>query len=71
MRSLRPLQFALLAIALWLAPPAHAQGCTQCQDNTAATPPATQRAYRRAIILLTLSAGGLFGTTLVVFRRHR
>ena len=71
MRSLRPLQFALLAIVLWLAPSAHAQGCTQCQDNTAATPPATQRAYRRAIILLTLSAGGLFATTLVVFRRHR
>jgi hypothetical protein len=52
-------------------PPAHPQGCTQCLDNTAATPPATQRAYRRAIILLTLTAGGLFATTLALFKRHR
>ena len=63
---------ATLAIALFLtAPPLHAQGCTQCLDNTATTPPATQRAYRHAIILLTLTAGGLFATTLVVFKRHR
>ena len=47
------------------------QGCTQCLDNTAATPPATQRAYRHAIILLTLTAGGLFVTTLYLFKRHR
>ena len=51
-------------------PPTHAQGCTQCLDNTAATPPATQRAYRRAIILLTLTAGGLFVTTLALFKRR-
>ena len=66
----------LIAIILLTAltsspPPAHAQGCTQCLDNTAATPPATQRAYRRAIILLTLTAGGLFVTTLALFKRHR
>jgi hypothetical protein len=65
-----------IALALFGAlalspPPAHPQGCTQCLDNTAATPPATQRAYRRAIILLTLTAGGLFATTLVLFKRHR
>lgn len=52
-------------------PPAHSQGCTQCLDNTAATPPTTQRAYRHAILLLTLTAGGLFATTLVLFKRHR
>jgi hypothetical protein len=52
-------------------PPAHPQGCTQCLDNTAATPPATQRAYRNAIILLTLTAGGLFVTTLALFKRNR
>jgi hypothetical protein len=58
--------------ALTLRPtPVHAQGCTQCLDNTAATPPATQRAYRNAIILLTLTAGGLFATTLALFKRHR
>jgi hypothetical protein len=61
-----------LFIALTLSPPPiRAQGCTQCLDNTAATPPATQRAYRRAIILLTLTAGGLFATTLALFKRHR
>ena len=54
-----------------LSPPLHAQGCTQCLDNTAATPPQTQAAYRRAIILLTLTAGGLFVTTLALFKRHR
>jgi hypothetical protein len=58
--------------ALTLSPsPAHPQGCAQCLDNTAATPPATQRAYRRAIILLTVTAGGLFATTLALFKRHR
>ncbi len=51
--------------------PAHAQGCTQCLDNTAATPPATQRAYRRAIVLLTLTAAGLFVTTVTLLKRHR
>jgi len=62
----------IVFIALAMAPtPAHTQGCTQCLDNTAATPPATQRAYRRAIILLTLTAGGLFVTTLAVFKHHR
>ncbi|HEY1994070.1 MAG TPA: hypothetical protein VGG81_06675 [Edaphobacter sp.] len=60
-----------LFIALTLSPPPiRAQGCTQCLDNTAATPPATQRAYRRAILLLTLTAGGLFATTLALFKRH-
>jgi len=71
MRPQRIWHAALLASVLWLAPTAHSQGCTQCQDNTAATPPTTQRAYRHAIILLTLAAGGLFATTLVIFKRHR
>ena len=61
----------LFAMVLAITPRINAQGCTQCLDNTAATPPATQRAYRRAIILLTLTAGGLFVATLVVFKRHR
>ena len=64
----RTLFFAMI---LTIANSAHPQGCTQCLDNTAATPPATQRAYRRAIILLTLTAGGLFVTTLALFKRHR
>ena len=61
----------LLATALAIAPSAHAQGCTQCLDNTAATSPKTQAAYRHAIILLTVTAGGLFVSTLALFKRHR
>jgi hypothetical protein len=62
----------LLLSAAFLGPTsAHAQGCTQCLDNTAAAPPATQRAYRHAIILLTLTAGGIFVTTLALFKRYR
>jgi hypothetical protein len=60
--------FTVLAL---IPSPAHAQGCTQCLDNTAATPPKTQAAYRHAILLLTLTAGGLFVTTLALFKRHR
>jgi hypothetical protein len=71
MRSLPFWRIALIAMILAIAPSLHAQGCTQCLDNTAATPPATQRAYRHAIILLTLTAGGLFVTTLYLFKRHR
>jgi hypothetical protein len=71
MRSSRLWRIALIAAALSIAPSLQAQGCTQCLDNTAATPPATQRAYRHAIILLTLTAGGLFVTTLYLFKRHR
>jgi hypothetical protein len=60
----------LLFAAISLAPcPAHAQGCAQCKDNTAATPPATQRAYRHAILLLTVTAGGLFAATVLLLRR--
>ena len=71
---MRPSHFgrvALVAIILAIAQQAHAQGCTQCQDNTAAIPPKTQAAYRHAIILLTLTATGLFAATLVIFKRYR
>jgi hypothetical protein len=61
----------LLATAFLLPDPAPAQGCAQCRDNTAGTPPATQRAYRHAIALLTLTAGGLFLTTVGLMRRNR
>jgi hypothetical protein len=70
MKSLRLWRIVLIATCLTIAPFAHSQGCTQCKDNTAATPPATQRAYRHAIVLLTLTAGGLFIGTLVLFKRH-
>src|ERR1700730_11157989 len=62
----------ILFTVLTLSPASiQAQGCTQCLDNTPPTPPAPQRAYRRSIILLTLTAGGLFLTTLALFKRHR
>jgi hypothetical protein len=62
---------AVLLAATLLGPPlAQAQGCTQCRDNTAATPPATQRAYRHAIILLTITASGLFLATLAILKRQ-
>jgi hypothetical protein len=61
----------LFAATLALTTPAHPQGCTQCLDNTAATPPKTQAAYRHAIILLTLTATGLFAVTLAIFKRYR
>jgi hypothetical protein len=60
-----------LAAALIAPTPTYAQGCAQCRDNAAATPPATQRAYRRAIILLTVTAGGIFLATITVLKQHR
>jgi hypothetical protein len=68
---LRHLIFTLAAAAAFLVPvPTHAQGCTQCLDNTAATPPATQRAYRHAITIMVVAAGSVFLTTLVLFKRQ-
>jgi hypothetical protein len=61
----------LFAASLTSPLPAHPQGCTQCQDNTAATPPKTQAAYRHAIIFMTLTAGSLFVGTLALFKRYR
>jgi hypothetical protein len=61
----------LVAATLALTPSARPQGCTQCQDNTAATPPKTQAAYRHAIIFMTVTAGTLFLGTLVILKRHR
>jgi hypothetical protein len=60
--------FALLAI---VTPLSQAQGCAQCQDNTAATPPRVQASYRHAIILMTIPAAALFLGTLIVFKRYR
>jgi serine protease inhibitor ecotin len=70
-RSLRRITLAAILFAATISTPAHPQGCTQCLDNTAATPPKTQAAYRHAIILLTLTATGLFAATLIIFKRYR
>jgi hypothetical protein len=61
----------VFAIAPFAHPPlAHAQGCTQCRDNTAATPPTTQRAYRHAITLMAIAASGIFLGTVVLLKRQ-
>jgi hypothetical protein len=72
MRAPRPSNAAvlLMAAALLSAIPAQAQGCAQCRDTTAATTPATQRAYRRAILLMTGAGAALFLTTLALFKRN-
>lgn len=72
MRTPRPSSRALvlLAASLLYAPTLRAQGCAQCRDNTAATTPATQRAYRRAILLMTGAGAAFFLTTLALFKRN-
>ena len=61
----------LFATILTITTQAHPQGCAQCQDNTASTPAATQRAYRHAILFMTIAAGSLFLGTLILLKRHR
>ena len=50
---------------------AYGQGCSQFRDSTAATPPVTQRAYRRAISLMMVGGGGVFLGTVWMLRRQR
>jgi len=64
------LALACLLVAL-LPIPLNAQGCTQCRDNTAATAPATQDAYRHAIVLMSATAAAFFLATLYILKRHR
>jgi hypothetical protein len=47
------------------------QGCAQCLDNTRATPPAVQAAYRHAIYLLAGFASALFISGTLLLRRMR
>jgi hypothetical protein len=71
MRLSRLWRAALLATILAATPPAHPQGCAQCLDNTAATPPKSQAAYRHAIELMTITAGSLFVGAITLLRRFR
>ena len=69
--KLRHLILTVVAAAAFLVPvPTRAQGCTQCLDSTAATTPATQRAYRHAIVIMIIAAGSVFATTLILFKRQ-
>jgi len=70
MGSRRVVTLTLILLFTLLCPPLHAQGCTQCRDNTAATPPKTQAAYRHAIILMALAASGLFLGTVALLKRQ-
>jgi hypothetical protein len=60
----------VLFLSAVMSPPLQAQGCSQCRDNTAATPPATQRAYRHAIILMAIAASGIFLGTVGLLKRQ-
>lgn len=60
----------MLLPLLWTAV-SYGQGCAQCLDNTAATPPATQAAYRHAIFLLASTAVLLFVAGVALLRRNR
>ena len=72
MTFFRNLALIFLTFGLLLtAPPARGQGCAQCRDNTASTPPATRRAYRHAILLLTVTASGIFLSGVTLLRRSR
>jgi hypothetical protein len=59
----------VLALAL-TATRLQAQGCAQCRDNLVGTAPATQRAYRNAILLLAIPATGFFIATMYIFKRN-
>ena len=64
------LSAAIMVMVLTLPTPTQAQGCAQCRDNTAATSPATQRAYRHAILLMGAAAATFFTVTLILFKRN-
>jgi hypothetical protein len=61
----------LVAVLLLGVTAAYGQGCAQCRDNTAAAPPAAQRAYRRAIVMMMVAGSGVFLGTVWMLRRQR
>ncbi len=64
--------FVLLCLAIvLLAAPALGQGCSQCAEQMRTTPGAVQSAYRRAIVLLVLAGGSVFGGAVLTLRRFR
>jgi hypothetical protein len=73
LRLRRLIYFAVIFLLLIILSPtaSYAQGCAQCRDNAAVTPLATQAAYRHAILLMIVTAGGLFLATLIIFKRQR
>lgn len=64
-------RLAVALLSLLCTARSYGQGCAQCLDNTAATPPATQAAYRHAIFLLASTAILLFLAGVALLRRNR
>ncbi len=62
---------AVAVLLLAPAVPARPQGCAQCRDNTAATPPKTQAAYRHAITLIIATASSIFAASVFMLRKPR
>ena len=60
-----------ICLCFFVTPTAHAQGCAQCLDNTRATPPSVQAAYRHAILLLGSAGAALFIAGTLLLRRQR
>jgi hypothetical protein len=58
-------------LLLGMAAQSFGQGCSQCLDNTRATPPAVQAAYRKAIYLLGGTGAALFIAGTLFIRRER
>jgi hypothetical protein len=58
-------------LLLGIAAQSFGQGCSQCLDNTRATPPAVQAAYRKAIYLLGGTGAALFIAGTLLIRRER
>ena len=58
-------------LLLGIAAQSFGQGCSQCLDNTRATPPAVQAAYRKAIYLLGGTGAALFVAGTLLIRRER
>ncbi|AEU35699.1 hypothetical protein [Granulicella mallensis] len=58
-------------LLLGIAAQSFGQGCSQCLDNTRATPPAVQAAYRKAIYLLGGTGAALFIAGTLFIRRER
>ena len=71
-RSSQRLRASLfLLLLLLVSASVHAQGCSQCRDNAAATPLATQHAYREAILLLMGAGLGVVAAAVAIGRRFR
>ncbi|SEG37854.1 hypothetical protein SAMN05421819_2779 [Bryocella elongata] len=60
----------LLLMLLSAARAANGQGCSQCLDQTRATPASVQASYRHAIELMAGVAAGLFLAAAWMLRRE-